>query len=506
MALRIKSTQSASDCWFNGVRLLLFCVGASLAFGGDPDDKSSQDSQRHAPPRVLADAYHSHTWIETLPAPGMNNYHLLHGPARAFSALRQQGWECKSQLGPWTDDALRNTDVVYINLVSADLPPFHPDEIDALERFVSQGGGLFLIIDHSNCYFHNHVLGNLADRFDLKLHQETLCDRPPHTVGDGNAWIVLSDIRPHPATHSVQQFVMMTGGIVDQRMGVVYSSSDSWGDAAVIPPYGESNGPGFYGDFQKQPAEVTGPHAAIGAKEWGKGRVFLVGDQNAFGAFAFNYLDNRQLWFSAMHWLAKQEVGSSSDSHRQEALPGLALVWCREPGSDSPLRFADGGKNGLYHFFAWINKIADARGTQRSLRESKVLILPDEHVFRTHKDTREILDYMQQPERTVVILSNTPSSPEQVVALPWSEWRQISIPSLNETLGTHHAWEHPSGSKLVWFQNDKFLNSNFPAPEIPIPPPSQPFVDSLMNFLAEQGVEWGGDSSTSADWLDELDR
>ncbi|XZE44942.1 hypothetical protein SH467x_000140 [Pirellulaceae bacterium SH467] len=506
MALRITSTPFVIARWAISMGLILFWVGSSIGLGEEPIDDAPPDTTSRRPPKVLADAYHAHTWMDTLPGPDVNNYHLLHGPARAFSSLRQQGWECEAQLGPWTDDSLRDVDVVYINLVSADLPPFRPEEIDVIERFVSRGGGLFLIVDHSNCYYHNHVLGNLAERFDLKLHQETLCDRTPHTAGEGNAWIVLSDIRPHPATRSVQHFVMLSGGIVDTRMGVIYSSPDSWGDAARIPPYGESNGPGFYGDFQKQPAEVSGPHAAVGAKEWGKGRIVVVGDQNAFGAFAFNYLDNRQLWFSTMEWLARQEVVNSTAGQFQGALPGSSLVWCREAGSGSPLRFADGGKNGLYHFYAWLNKIADARGTHRNLKEAKMLFLADEQVFQSREATREILEYLRQPERTVVILGKTRSSSERTVAPPWLDWRPISLPSLNERLGAHQAWEHPSGSKLVWFQSDNFLNTNFPAPEIPVPLLSQPIVESLMKFFAEQGIEWGRDSSASSNWLDELDR
>jgi hypothetical protein len=516
MALRITPSQpdagANSPVLTNLLRVLLFVaiVAFPLArFGSVRAENPREPTQPTTPraaPRLLADAYHAHTWIDTLPSLNLTNYHLLHGPARAISLLKQQGWECNAQLGPWTDESLRGIDVVYINLVSADRPPFRQEEIESLDRFVKQGGGLFLIVDHSNCYFHNHVLGNLADRFDLKLHSETLCDRYPNTVGSGNGWVVLSDIRPHPITKGVQRFVMMTGGIVDTRMGVVYSGPESWGDASLVPPYGESNGPGFYGDFQRQPLEPLGPHAAVGAKQWGQGRVVVVADQNAFGAFALNYLDNRRLWQSAMNWLAGRDSTDQREQETDEVLPGLTLVWCRESRDNTALRFADGGDRGLYHLFAWLNKVSDARGTERSLRDARVLLIPDEQTFRSKENSGEIVRYLEQPDRTVVVLSASQASFEQVAALPWADWKTTNLSSSYSELGPFLAWEHPSGSKLVWFQSDYCLNSHFPAPEIPVPPKSERLIDAWRQFLSECGVHFPSDEPKSASWLDELDR
>ncbi|XZE34608.1 hypothetical protein SH501x_000073 [Pirellulaceae bacterium SH501] len=470
----------------------------------NPVEKAA--SKPFAAPKLSADAYHAHTWIDTLPTPNLTNYHLLHGPARAISLLRQRGWECSAQLGPWTDESLRDIDVVYINLVSADRPPFRQEEIESLDRFVKNGGGLFLVVDHTNCYYHNHVLGNLADRFDIDLHSETLCDRAPHTIGSGNGWVVLSDIRPHPVTAEVQRFVMMTGGIVDSRMGLVYSSPESWGDAAMIPPYGESNGPGFYGDFQRQPLEPTGPHAAVGAKEWGQGRIVVVADQNAFGAFALNYLDNRRLWLSAMGWLANREGNEELAPDSDTVLQGQSLVWCRESRDNGALRFADGGDRGLYHLFAWLNKFSDARGTERNIKDAKVLFIPDEQAIRNREDANEIVQFMEQPGRTVVILSASQSSAEQIAALPWANWKKSGLSGPYPALGPFLAWEHPSGSKLIWLQSECCLNSNFPAPEIPVPPKSQSLIEAWKQFLTECGVTFPSEESRSASWLDDLDR
>jgi hypothetical protein len=134
------------------------------------------------------------------------------------------------------------------------------------------------------------------------------------------------------------------------------------------------------------------------------------------------------------------------------------------------------------------------------------MFIPNEQVFQNEEDSGEILQYMEQPNRTVVVLNASSTSPKQVAALPWSNWRATNLSSSYPELGPFLAWEHPSGSKLVWFQSERCLNSHFPAPEIPVPPKSQGLIDAWHQFLTECGVAIPSDESKSASWLDELDR
>jgi len=76
------------------------------------------------------------------------------------------GCQVDVQLTAWNEDSLRNTDLVVLNLVSADRASFRISEIQFLRDFVHRGGGLLIITDHTNCYFHNHVLEPLCEQLD----------------------------------------------------------------------------------------------------------------------------------------------------------------------------------------------------------------------------------------------------------------------------------------------------------------------------------------------------
>ncbi|MFN5273065.1 MAG: hypothetical protein ACK5E3_07675, partial [Planctomycetota bacterium] len=141
--------------------------------------------------QVRFDAYHSHTWIESIPQPGFNQYHLLSSPSRAAQALVAMGCQVDVQLKPWDEISLRNINLVVLNLVSADRPAFRVSEIEAISDFVQRGGGMILITDHTNCYFHNHALEALCDRLDIKLTSQTACEMPPQTLAQGAGWILV---------------------------------------------------------------------------------------------------------------------------------------------------------------------------------------------------------------------------------------------------------------------------------------------------------------------------
>lgn len=80
--------------------ILAFCQKSTLAF---------QDAQAL---HVRFDAYHAHTWIESPPQPGINQYHLLASPSRAAQALTAMGCQVDVQLKPWDEDSLKDIQLV----------------------------------------------------------------------------------------------------------------------------------------------------------------------------------------------------------------------------------------------------------------------------------------------------------------------------------------------------------------------------------------------------------
>ena len=474
---------------------LICCVTVGVC------EESVGKPSRESNPLVLVDAYHAHSWIDTMPSMAMNQYHLLHGPSRAIHALREAEWRCEAQLGPWTKEVLSHCDVIYLNLVSADRPPFTVDEVLAIENFVKLGGGLLLVTDHTNCYFHNHVLGSLAERLDLELTNELLCDRPPNTTGPGNAWVFLSSFREHPITRGLERIAFQSGGCVDSRYGIVHSSNRSWADWANIPTYGDSNSPGFYGDFQQQPIERTGPLAAVAAKEFGSGRIVVLGDQNCFGGVFLNYLDNRKLAIQTFHWLAKRECDESIVESNLEK--NRTLVWCMENPIGEESDFGDGSNTGLYHLYAWLGKMADARATNRERMDAKLLVLPSNKEPLSPQTVALVQRFLAKPAKAVLILD---SQSGDAISSEFDQLTRGFVKGKTEKAGEleYTKWYNPTASNLVICKNNLgWNNKQFPSPEVTMNATQHAMCNQLIQLLSELGVHQ--EKQRTKSWLEEHD-
>ncbi|GHT27290.1 hypothetical protein FACS18942_06350 [Planctomycetales bacterium] len=257
---------------------------------------------------VLIDKVHANDYSERGLKPDEYNYHRVFGFSFAFDYLKYKGLNIvKHTEGRLSADKLQQCRILFINLVSAERPPFYVSEITAIVDFVKSGGSLFIITEHSNAYFHSHRLAPLLNELDIASSTETLCEVQPLAVGNGNGWLLLKDFTEHPVTKGLRHIHFQTGGTVDDRFAVIRSSENSWADQWATTDFGESNGMGFYGNWKKDENERTGPLGAVLAKEYGKGRIVIAGDQNMFGDVCLDYADNRQLWQNIFAYLLQTD-------------------------------------------------------------------------------------------------------------------------------------------------------------------------------------------------------
>jgi hypothetical protein len=196
---------------------------------------------------------------------------------------------------------------LFINLVSAERPPFLVSEIAAIRAFVEAGGSLLVVTDHSNCYFHAHRLEPLFAELDMASLTDTACDVAPHTIGPGNGWLAVGRFDSHPLTRDLTWLGMQTGGRVDPRHAVAFTSDDAWADRWHTDLYGEEGSPGFYGNFVYSVGEERGSLGVVLAKDFGRGRIVDVADQNMLGDPFLHYADNFRLWLNACAWLLDDE-------------------------------------------------------------------------------------------------------------------------------------------------------------------------------------------------------
>ena len=444
-------------CFLRKILSVLLCAGCCYNAGAQPVEqkiKPKRDGETSA--TVTFDAYHAHTWIDTLPAPGLNNYHLLSNLTRASKSLEALGWESRLQLSPWDSKSLKTTDLVVINLPSADLPPFLVPEVLALRTYVENGGGLIVIIDHTNCYFHQHVLGSLFAELDITLWNETACDRIPYKLASGNAWLRVMNFSDHPIVQGIQAIGVETSGVTDSRFGIAWTGPKGWGDLGRVPKYGEGEDVGFFGDFQQQPHERTGSLPVVAAKEFGKGKIVVIADQNLVGSMFLSYADNRKLWIQAASWAGGREQSRNIDVSGEPTDSDRTVVWCYEPIAKNKAYWGSSDPDRLYHAYGLLSKHAEPYATDREVSHASWMILPDEELLESSEVKSLTSQFVQSPERNLLILSSAelPSGP-QLNNLDTKWLRSIvGEDSHQEELGSDRAasevlsWRLSNGSKV----------------------------------------------------------
>ncbi len=182
----------------------------------------------------MFDSFHAHNFLERGLVPGEHTYHRITSLRRAASLLTDRELEVREMLvGPWTPDKLEGVRLIVLNLPSMDRPPWLVSEIETVERFVRDGGGMLFITDHSNCYYHQYHLLPLWQRLGLIPTFETTCERTEKNLlaHSGPGWLLIRDFSEHPLTQNVRYFGIQTGGRVVGEGIVARTSSAAWADA-----------------------------------------------------------------------------------------------------------------------------------------------------------------------------------------------------------------------------------------------------------------------------------
>jgi len=171
---------------------------------------------------------------------------------------------------------------------------------------------------------------------------------------------------------------IQTGGEVDSRFAVAWTSNDAWPDKLFCPPYMEGVDQGFYGNFMQDPDEPTGRLGVVLAKEFGKGRIVIVGDQNMISDTFLNYGDNYRLWLNSFAWLLQDETVADASTYQQWKPDWLnGSLWMvedfdrTEAGSDS--------EHGMYNAWVLLNRhywafAYDKRFSEKATADIAVLI------------------------------------------------------------------------------------------------------------------------------------
>lgn len=338
--------------------------------GGESDGGS-------LPKRILIDSIHAHNFQEFGLREGDYDYHRSHGYQLAFSFLKQVGIEHDViSEGTLTREKLSQYGMLFMNLPSADLPPFSVKEIAAIKSFIEDGGSALFITDHSNAYYHAWKLKPLFEELGMNVTTETAAEGGINRLDTGTGWIDIESFKEHPITKGLRHVSFQTGGTIDDRFAVAFTSDESWGDQWRIKLYGEDPSPAFFGDFVQQPDERQGPLGVIAAKKLGKGRIVVVADQNLFGDEFIKYLDNYRLFFNSANWLLGGDDSLPPQWATQFRDTRSSRVLCHEV----PLQaaFGSGAPSGFHSLFVYLQRKHWVFATDDLSIGGELIILPDD--------------------------------------------------------------------------------------------------------------------------------
>jgi hypothetical protein len=297
--------------------------------------------------RVVFDEFHSEAWTvreglarEMQPAhPADSSY------ARAAAALFAEGFDVVSNSeSELSAESLAEADVLVIAhpserrweaTTNERSPRLSPAELDAVERFVDDGGGLVVLGETEQDKYGNN-LNDLLARFGIRIENATVQDY--ERCREAPSW-VLAELERGSANGSdgrATDLLARVGSACFYRAGTLTAGTG----ARVIA---------------RASATATAPGAPLAAvTERGAGRVVCLADSDLFGDDCFGELDHASLWLNLIWWAAAPRLaaarrtdGVSSEALREPAWARLKaavedLRVMQEPDGSIDLRRHDG--------------------------------------------------------------------------------------------------------------------------------------------------------------------
>jgi hypothetical protein len=199
--------------------------------------------------------------------------------------------------GPLTDESMRDIDIL---IVKTPTEPFSVAEIDAIDRFVEEGGGLFLIGDHTNLFGMSQYLNQLARRFGLAFELDDTFDlmTEAQSFWGAPAWLA------HPIARRVEAFEFETSCTLDVPLRA-RAPIIGYGLGAEPADYSR---PGFFGDLHPDPDEDFGFFVQHAVVDHGAGRVAAFSDSTTFSNFSLYFPGRRELVLATVEHLNRSST------------------------------------------------------------------------------------------------------------------------------------------------------------------------------------------------------
>jgi hypothetical protein len=229
---------------------------------------------------VLIDEYHSQ-WEDTTRPLDIGWYGLL-------STYNYYSWAqwlnsyygvTKNTNRTLTAELLTKYDIL---ILKCPTQSYSLEEIHAIKDFVSNGGGLYLIGDHTNVFGMNTFLNQVSEQFGIRFNTDAT-----YELGTGNLSIYQSNpVFSHPVMRHVNEFEFMTSCTVEPTSLLASAMMEN-----IIIGNRVTSEPGTYATENFFRESVGSPDSEFGyllqsaAMKYGRGRIIAFTDSTVFSSF-----------------------------------------------------------------------------------------------------------------------------------------------------------------------------------------------------------------------------
>ena len=196
------------------------------------------------------------------------------------------------------ESPLEDVDLNKYNVMIIKIPtkPFTQKVIEKIVSYVRNGGGLWVIGDHTNVFGSTTYLNPLLRNFGLKLRYDGVYH---NEHGSFNSIYTKSKVK-HPIIHHVPVFLFATPcslQVTNPRMRIVVPGLTT---KAYALSYSNRN---FFPDTKPDLNIFTGANTLMAAGDFGRGRVAVFTDSTVFSNF-FMYLPGKpEMALATVAWL-----------------------------------------------------------------------------------------------------------------------------------------------------------------------------------------------------------
>lgn len=249
--------------------------------------------------RILVDEFHS-DWAWTDEPTNTEQYgaRSTYNYAAMFQFLPYYFSAVDRSYERITKEVLSGYDVFIVKMPTA---RFDADEHRVIDQFVLDGGGLWLIGDHTNVFGTSDCLNELSRKYGIEFIADSLdeIDRQHRQV------LRRPGLLAHPSVVGVPPMRMETSCslAVGGDASVVLYGDDLHADRAS---YRADN---FFGDHKLDTSETYGVFAQMATAESGLGRVVCFSDSTVFSTFDFFFPGRWELCISTVSWLNGKACG-----------------------------------------------------------------------------------------------------------------------------------------------------------------------------------------------------